>query len=81
MSNVPHELAEEFPDGIERLRALRQGNAHVARLMDEYHELNRTIHRVETNLEPMSDIEALRLRKTRLALKDQIAQLLATEPS
>ena len=76
MSHVPHELAEEFPKDIDRLRALRQSNAHVARLMDEYHEVNRTLHRVETNVQPMADLEALQLRKQRMALKDEIARLL-----
>lgn len=76
MSHVPHELAEEFPGQVETLRQMRQSDSHLARLTDEYHELNRTIHRVETNLEPMADVEALRLRKTRMALKDEIARIL-----
>lgn len=76
MSHVPHELAEEFPEHIETIRQLRQSEARMQRLTDEYHEINRTIHRVESNLEPMCDIEALRLRKTRIALKDQIARVL-----
>lgn len=76
MSHVPHELAEEFPEQIGALRALRQSDAHLARLCDEYHRVNRTIHRVESNLEPMCDVEALRLRKERLVLKDQIAAIL-----
>lgn len=78
MSHVPHELAEEFPDQIEKIRALRQSNAHMARLFDEYHEINRTVHRVETNIEPMADVEMVRLRKSRLALKDEIARALRT---
>lgn len=77
MSHVPHELAEEFPGQADTLRRLRQSDAHVARLMDEYHQINRTLHRVETNLEPMCDVEALRLRKTRVVLKDEISQALA----
>lgn len=76
MSHVPHELAEEFPDQVEALSQLRQSDARVARLADEYHALNRQIHRVETNLEPMADVEALRLRKTRMVLKDEIAAAL-----
>lgn len=76
MSHVPHELAEEFPNDIDRIRKLRQADAHMSRLFDEYHEINRTIHRVETNIEPMCDVEALRLRKSRLALKDEIARVL-----
>ncbi|QIE41897.1 YdcH family protein [Meridianimarinicoccus aquatilis] len=76
MSHVPHELSEEFPLNTADLQELRQGNAHAARLMDEYHEVNRTLHRVETNIEPMSDQEALRLRKTRITLKDELARIL-----
>jgi len=81
MSHVPHELAEEFPDKIERIRELRQSDAHMSRLFDEYHELNRTIHRVETDIEPMSDMEAIRLRKSRMALKDEIARVLNAAPA
>ena len=77
MSHVPHELPEEFPDKVDLLRDLKQNNAHAARLMDEYHDVNRVLHRVETNIEPMADVEALRLRKTRMLLKDQIARLLS----
>lgn len=78
MSHVPHELAEEFPDKIELIRTLRQSDAHMARLYDEYHELNRKIHRVETDIEPRSDEETTRLRKLRLAMKDEIAEILRT---
>lgn len=77
MSHVPHELAEEFPDHVEAMAALRQSDAHFARMADEYHTVNRTLHRVETNIEPMSDVEALNLRKQRMLLKDQIARYLA----
>lgn len=76
MSHVPHELAEEFPDQVEALHALREGDAHAARLMDEYHEINRAVHRAETDVEPTSDDEMTRLRKVRLELKDKIAGLL-----
>ncbi len=76
MTHVPHELAEEFPDKVALLRDLRMTDARMARLADEYHLVNRALHRVETNVEPMCDVEALRLRKTRMALKDQIARLL-----
>lgn len=76
MSHVPHELTEEFPHDGDKLHALRQSSPHAARLMDEYHEINRSLHRIETNIEPVSDVEEARLRKTRIALKDEIARLL-----
>ncbi|MGP9821289.1 YdcH family protein [Salinarimonas sp. NSM] len=78
MSHVPHELAEEFPEAAERIHALKQENAHFAKLADEYHELNRTIHRIETRVEPTSDEVEQDLRRKRLVLKDEIAAMLST---
>jgi uncharacterized protein len=77
MSHVPHELHEEFPEAAEALRILKANDAHFARLADEYHTLNREVHRIETNVEPASDEVLETLKKKRLHLKDQIAVLLA----
>lgn len=77
MSHVPHELAEEFPDQTVDLRRLKDEDAHFARLADEYHEVNREIHRIETDIEPASDTRATELRKARMRLKDEIAARLA----
>ena len=78
MSHTPHELAEEFPDKVEQIAALKQSDAHFARLADEYHDINRAVHRVETDVEPTDDLHMSDMRKQRMALKDQIwAALLA----
>lgn len=77
MSHTPHELAEEFPDMIEKMQTLRQSNAHFAKLSDEYHEVNRAVHRAETNVEPMEELAEGTLRKKRAALKDEIYRMLA----
>jgi uncharacterized protein len=76
MTHVPHELTEEFPERAEAIQALRSSNAHFARLADRYHDLNRTIHRMETNVEPADDLTIEPLKKERLKLKDEIAALL-----
>ena len=76
MSHVPHDLAEEFPLHADRLRELKASNAHFARLADEYHTVNREVHRVETECEPASDERATALRKRRMAIKDEIAAML-----
>jgi len=76
MSHVPHELAEDFPDHIDTLHRLKEADGHVARLMEKYHELNRHVHRAETDVAPVSDDEMQRLRRERVALKDQIARAL-----
>ncbi|CUH47110.1 YdcH family protein [Ruegeria atlantica] len=77
MSHTPHELAEEFPDKVELMSQLKQTDAHFSRLADEYHAINREVHRAETNVEPMDDIAETDLRKKRAVLKDEIWAILS----
>ena len=72
MSHTPHELAEEFPNHIEKMHTLKLEDAHFARLFDAYHEVNRAVHRAETNLEPTNEAHEAELRKERARLKDEI---------
>jgi len=72
MAHTPHELADEFPDQADKIHALRESNAHFAKLSDDYHALNREIHRGETNVEPMDDMHLEDLKKQRLAMLDEI---------
>ncbi|MFN3144046.1 MAG: YdcH family protein [Paracoccaceae bacterium] len=76
MSHTPHELHEEFPEHAERIHALKESDAHFARLMEEYHEVNRAVHRAETNVEPVDQFAEETMRKTRMALKDEIYKML-----
>ena len=78
MSHVAHELHEEFPEHAEVIHMLKTENHHFARIAEEYHTLNRTIHRMETNVEPADDATIEELKKKRLTLKDEIAGFLAT---
>ena len=55
----------------------RSDNAHFAKLADEYHEVNRSIHRAETNVTPMDQFAEEELRKKRMHLKDELARLLS----
>lgn len=76
MSHTPHELAAEFPNDAARIHDLKGSNAHFARLCDEYHEVNRAIHRAESRVEAVTEEHESALRRQRLALKDQIAAML-----
>ncbi len=67
MSNVPHELAEEFPEHREKIHALKISDAHFTKLMDKYHELNREIHRAESHVEPTTEDHESQLSRQRLA--------------
>ncbi|WP_162654341.1 DUF465 domain-containing protein [Lentilitoribacter sp. Alg239-R112] len=77
MSHVPHELAEEFPTQTDKIHELKIGNAHFAKLADQYHEINREIHRLETGIEPASELRETQLRKERMTLKDMISTMLS----
>ncbi|KPN64435.1 DUF465 domain-containing protein [Aliiroseovarius crassostreae] len=77
MSNTPHELHEEFPEYAEKMQGLKQSDAHFAKLTDEYHEVNRAVHRAETNVEPTDQFTEEGMRKKRAALKDEIYRLLS----
>lgn len=76
MSHTPHELHEEFPEFADRIHALKASDRHFARLADEYHRLNRAVHRAETDIEPTSDEHLEEMKKQRLKLKDEIFALL-----
>ncbi len=76
MKNTPHELADDFPEYVDKMRELKMSDAHFARLFEEYHEVNRAVHRAETNVEPVSDAHMENMRKSRMALKDKIYGML-----
>ncbi|WP_427969137.1 YdcH family protein [Altererythrobacter sp.] len=76
-AHTPHELHDEFPQDEALLRRLKQENPHFRKLSDRYHEVNRAVHRIETEVEPASDEHAEELKKQRLSLVDEISGLLA----
>lgn len=77
MSHTPHELAEEFPEHVEKMHEMKTSDAHFAKLFDAYHDINRAVHRAETNIEPTDDFNMESMRKERLKLKDEIYGMLA----
>jgi len=76
MAHTPHELAEEFPEFVDKMHEMKTADAHFAKLADEYHEINRAVHRAETNVEPTDDFNMDAMRKQRMALKDEIYGML-----
>ena len=76
MSHVPHELHDDFPDKAERIHELKVSDEHFRRLFDEYHEVNRAVHRAETNVEPTDQFHEEDLRKRRMRLKDELARMI-----
>ena len=77
MSNTPHTLGEEFPGQLDAIHALKVTDAHFDRILSDYDAVNDQIHRAETRLDAISQEAEVKLRKQRLALKDEIAKALA----
>ncbi len=73
--HTPNELTEIFKRDHELISKLKQDNAHYAKLADEYHEVNRAVHRHESEVEPLSDEHAEALKKQRLGLLDEITMI------
>ncbi|MFL4471071.1 YdcH family protein [Tateyamaria armeniaca] len=76
MTHTPHELTSDFPEYADKISELRQADAHFARLADAYHDINRDVHRAETDIEPTSDEHLTEMRRTRMRLKDEIFGML-----
>ena len=77
MSNTPHDLYEDFPEKTAKIQELKASDAHFARMVDEYHEVNRAVHRAETLIEPTTPEHENELRQTRMRLKDEIWKMIA----
>lgn len=81
MSNVPHELAADFPELKDRIHELKTTNEHFHRRFEEYETVNKAVHRGETDIEPMSDEHLNSLRVQRAALKDELYAMLKDDAS
>ncbi len=77
MSHTPNDLRDEFPDAVDVLHQLKVHDDHFAKLAERYHDLNREIHRIESDVEPASDERAETAKKHRLALLDEISAMVA----
>lgn len=76
MSHVPHELADELPQFKNRIHELKTSDAHFARLFDNYHDVNREIHRAEAAGLNIADEHHEELKRRRLNLKDELFKML-----
>ncbi len=74
MSHTPHALSLEFPEKATKISALKEADAHFAKLVAEYDALNEKVHRAKVRLDLLSEEEEEHLRKRRSHLKDRIWQ-------
>lgn len=71
-----HPLVKEFPDQKDDIHRLKMENNYFHNLMDKYEELDKEIFRIEDGSEPTEDLVVEQLKKERLALKDELFQLI-----
>lgn len=72
-----NDLAHEFPQHKETMHTLKATDAHFKRLFDEYDVLSKELHRIAVEVETPDDAYVESCKKKRLALKDEIAGMLA----
>ena len=77
MSHTPHELAADFPEHTDTIHRLKMTDGAFRVLAERYHEVNRAIHRAETNVEPTDELNEVRMRKERMRLKDELSRMLS----
>lgn len=72
MTHVAHGLAEEFPEFKEKVHDLKMADAHFGQMAEEYHTLNKAVHRAEAGLDPVDDVRLAVMLRERVHLKDKI---------
>ncbi|MEL6520855.1 MAG: DUF465 domain-containing protein [Pseudomonadota bacterium] len=72
MTHVAHGLVEEFPEFKQKIHDLKMADVMFSRMADEYHTLNKAVHRAEAGLDPVDDARLAGMLKERVHLKDKI---------
>lgn len=75
--HTPNELSEIFKRDRELVTRLKQEDGRFARLADDYHEVNREVHRIEAQTEAASDDRTEELKRRRLALLDELTAIVS----
>ena len=65
-----------FPEYRDLITKLTTEDARFERLFDKHNELDQKIKNMEARIEPATDIEIDVLKKEKLALKDELYQIL-----
>lgn len=77
MSHVAHDLHAEFPNDVDILHELKVSDRHFRTVSDRYHDVNKEIHRIESEVEAASDERAEELKKQRLLILDEVAAMIS----
>jgi uncharacterized protein YdcH (DUF465 family) len=76
MSVEHHDLHHEFPELHDRIHELKMNDAHFRKLFEEYHELTRSIEKMEDEVTPVSTGTEEQAKVRRVHLKDELYRML-----
>ena len=76
MSVEHHDLIHEFPQLKARIHQLKVSDLNFRSLFDEYHQLTRSIEKMEDEVTPVATRTEEDAKKRRLHLKDALYRLL-----
>lgn len=76
-----HDLAHEFPELKERIHELKTRDDRFHRQFERYDSVTKEIERLEKEGVPVSDSTMEDKKKERLALKDDLYQMLTSSGS
>ncbi|HRG58368.1 MAG TPA: DUF465 domain-containing protein [Bacteroidia bacterium] len=71
-----HDLHHEFPELNEKIHALKVSDQHFKKLFEQYHDINNSIHRIESGAESVTDEVLNDYRMKRVHLKDELYGML-----
>jgi uncharacterized protein YdcH (DUF465 family) len=77
MARIPHDLPEEFPQETKFIARWIEIDPEFGRLAASYDEVNREIHRLESEERLAPDEMLEELKKQRLKLKDEISAFIS----
>ncbi len=69
---LKHDLLHEFPEHREKIHSLKMNDSHFRKFFDEYHQIDHSIHSIESGGTPTTDEHLNELRMKRVTLKDAI---------
>lgn len=78
MTHISQDLHNAFPEDAETLRLLKADNAHFQTLAARFEAIDDEARRIDEGLEAASDERLDAIKKTRLALLDDIAVIVTT---
>ena len=65
-----------FPEYRDLISRLKNEDRHFERLFNEHNDLDEKITELEKHISPVGDVDLETLKKQKLALKDEIYQIL-----